>query len=121
MTMGYKKANIGWFAANVLKKPLYPFQETIGNAILESVLNGLGLTFTVMVSRQSGKNQTSAAIEAYLLCCMEEGTIIKCAPTWKPQILNSRLRLLSMLENDFTRDRVYKSYGYMIGLAPSPQ
>jgi hypothetical protein len=119
--MGYKKANIGWFAANVLKKPLYPFQETIGNAILESVLNGLGLTFTVMVSRQSGKNQTSAAIEAYLLCCMEEGTIIKCAPTWKPQILNSRLRLLSMLENDFTRDRVYKSYGYMIDLAPLPQ
>ena len=46
---------------------------------------------------------------------------MKCAPTWKPQIVNSRLRLLSMLENDFTSDRVFKSYGYMIGLAPSPQ
>lgn len=116
-----KRANIGWFAANVLKRPLYPFQIEIGNAILDSVLNNLGLCFTVMVSRQSGKNQTSAAIEAYLLCCMEEGTIVKCAPTWKPQIVNSRLRLLSMFDNDFTRDRVFKSYGYIIGLAKSPQ
>jgi len=115
-----KRANIGWFAENVLRKPLYPFQIEIGNAILNSVLNNLGLCFTVMVSRQSGKNQTSAAIESYLLCCMEEGTIVKCAPTWKPQIVNSRLRLLSMMENDFTSDRVFKSYGYMIGLAPSP-
>lgn len=116
-----KRANIGWFAANVLKRPLYPFQIEIGNAILDSVLNNLGLTFTVMVSRQSGKNQTSAALEAYLLCAYEEGTIIKCAPTWRPQLINSRLRLLQMLESDFTRDRVFKSYGYIIGLGKSKQ
>ena len=67
-----KRANIGFFAREVLKRPLYPFQETIGNAILNSVLNNLGLTFTVMVSRQSGKNQTSAVIEAYLLSAYEE-------------------------------------------------
>ncbi len=68
-----------------------------------------------------GKNETSAIIEAYLLCCMESGTIIKAAPTWKPQIVNSRLRLLSMLENDFTKDRVYRSYGYIVGLSPTSQ
>ena len=116
-----KKANIGFFAREVLKRPLYPFQEEIGNAVLDSVLNGLGLTFTIMVSRQSGKNQTSAAIEAYLLSAYEEGTIIKAAPTWKPQIVNSRLRLLSMLECDFTKDRIFKSYGYIVGLAKSAQ
>jgi len=115
-----KRANIGFFAREVLKRPLYPFQEEIGNAILNSVINNLGLTFTVMVSRQSGKNQTSAAIEAYLLSAYEEGTIVKCAPTWRPQVINSRLRLLSMLDNDFTRDRVFKSFGYIIGLASTP-
>lgn len=115
-----KHANIGTFAAQVLHRPLYPFQVEIGNAILDSVLNGLGLTFTVMVSRQSGKNQISALLEAYLLCAYRDGTIIKCAPTWKPQILNSRLRLLQMLDTDFLRSRIFKSYGYMIGLAPSP-
>lgn len=79
--MSYKKANIGFFAREVLKKPLYPFQETIGNAILESVLNNLGLTFTVLVSRQSGKNQVSSIIESYLLSAYEDGTMIKAAPT----------------------------------------
>jgi len=75
----------------------------------------------VMMARQMGKNETSAIIEAYLLCCMESGTIIKAAPTFKPQVINSRLRLLTMLENDFTSNRIWKSYGYVIGIAPTPQ
>ena len=73
--------DISWFAREILHKPLYVFQEEICNAILDSVLNGKGLTFTIMLARQSGKNQISAAIEAYLLACMESGTIIKAAPT----------------------------------------
>jgi hypothetical protein len=116
-----KRANIGWFAENVLHRKLYPYQEEVGNRILESVLNNLGLTFTIMFARQMGKNETSAILEAYLLCCMESGTIIKAAPTFKPQVINSRLRLLQMLENDFTVDRVFKSFGYIIGVAPSPK
>jgi hypothetical protein len=112
-----KHAHIGEFARTILKCPLYHFQQRIGNAVLESVINNLGLTFTVMVSRQSGKNQVSAIIEAYLLHMYREGTIVKCAPTWKPQIVNSRMRLLYMLDNDYSRKRVFKSYGYMIGFA----
>ncbi|HLI91858.1 MAG TPA: hypothetical protein VKV37_24435 [Ktedonobacteraceae bacterium] len=73
--------DISWFAREILHKPLYVFQEEICNAILDSVLNGKGLTFTIMLARQSGKNQISAAIETYLLACMESGTIIKAAPT----------------------------------------
>ncbi len=119
--MSYKKANIGFFAREVLKRPLYPYQEIIGNRIIESVLNGEGLTFTVMMARQMGKNQLSAILECYLLSCMESGTIVKCAPTFKPQVINSRLRLLTMLENDLTANRVFKSFGYIIGVAPTPQ
>src|SRR5262245_30674973 len=92
----------------------------MADTILDSVLTGQGATFTCMLSRQSGKNETSAIIEAYLLFAMESGTMVKAAPTFAPQVVNSRLRLLSMLDNDFTRDRVWRSYGYIIGLAPSP-
>ena len=55
------------FARDVLKQPLYPYQLEIGEAILDSVKNNLGLTFTVMLGRQMGKNQLSAVLEAYLL------------------------------------------------------
>jgi hypothetical protein len=65
-----------------------------------------------------GKNETSAIIESYLLFSMLSGTLVKAAPTYKPQVINSRLRLLSMLDNEATRSRVWKSFGYMIGLAP---
>ena len=44
---------------------------------------------------QSGKNETSAQLEALLLARYgaRGGSIVKCAPTWKPQIVNSKLRL----------------------------
>ncbi len=116
-----KRPSIGWYAKKILQKPLYPYQQEVGNAILDSVLNHRGLTFTVMMSRQSGKNQISAVIEAYILSCMEAGQIIKVAPTFKPQVINSRLRLLSMLENPLTSNRYWKSFGYMIGVSPTPQ
>ncbi len=112
------RPGIGFFARHILGKPLYPYQEQVGDAIIDSVLYGLGNSYTVMMSRQSGKNQLSAVLESYLLFAMEQGTIIKAAPTFKPQVVTSRLRLLSMLDNDFTRGRIWKSFGYMIGLAP---
>lgn len=65
-----------------------------------------------------GKNQLSAVLEAYLLFVYPQGSIVKAAPTYKPQIVNSRMRLLSMLEAPLLRERVWKSFGYIIGLAP---
>ena len=85
---------------------------------MESVLEGQGRIFTVMMARQSGKNQLSAVIEAYLLTCLLEGTIVKAAPTFTPQILNSRLRLLSLLDTPLTRKRIWTNHGYIVGLAP---
>ncbi len=113
--------SIGAFARTYLKQPLYPYQELIANAILDSILRRRGLTFTVMLARQMGKNQLSAVLEAYLLCFKKGGTIVKAAPTFSPQIINSRARLLSMLDNPLTRERIWKSYGYMIGVATDAQ
>lgn len=110
---------IGFFARNILGKPLYFYQEVAGDAILDSIIKGEGHTYSVMMSRQAGKNQLSAVLESYLLFAYESGSIVKAAPTFSPQITNSRLRLMSMLESDLTRDRVWTSQGYIIGLAPN--
>jgi hypothetical protein len=115
-----QRPGIGWFAREILGKPLYPYQEIVGDAILRSIIEGRGDTFTVMFARQMGKNQLSAVLEAYLLFAFEQGTIVKAAPTYKPQVINSRMRLLSMLETPLLRARVWKSFGYIVGLAPDP-
>jgi hypothetical protein len=109
---------ISEFARSVLAKPLYPYQSVIAEAILASILEGRGEIFSVMLARQSGKNQLSAVLEAYLLATMPAGSIVKAAPTFTPQIVNSRLRLLSLLESPALSERVWSSRGYIIGLAP---
>src|SRR5712692_692180 len=112
------RTRIDNFARFIIGKPFYPYQLDVAEAILISVEQGQGKIITVMMSRQSGKNQLSAILEAYLLHRYTEGTIVKAAPTFKPQIINSRSRLLAMLRHDWLKDRVWSSYGYMIGVAP---
>jgi hypothetical protein len=112
-------SDIDDFAKTVLGKELYHYQLEAAHAILTSVLGGHGRIFTVMMSRQSGKNQLSAVLEAFLLDRMQEGTIVKAAPTFRPQIINSRLRLLSLLgEKEVLSSRLWQSQGYIVGLAP---
>ncbi len=79
---------------------LRPYQVEIGRAVLSSVKNNLGLTFTVEVARQGGKNELSAQIELLLLVLNMErgGNIIKCSPTFKPQTFNSLSRLQEKLK-----------------------
>jgi len=113
--------SIARFAQHVLGKPLYPYQCEVAEAIVESIAGNHGRIFTVMMARQSGKNQLSAVLEAYLLTCVRHGTIVKAAPTFSPQITNSRLRLLSMLDTPLTRERIWQSQGHIIGLAPQAE
>jgi hypothetical protein len=86
-------------------------------AILRSVRRQEGRTFTVMFGRQMGKNELSAAIEAHLLRQYREigGSIVKAAPTFRPQILNSVLRLSQTLERDQrTRGQWQSQFGHII-------
>ncbi len=106
------------FASILLKLPLYPYQALAAQAILDSIEQQRGDIITVMMSRQSGKNQLSAIVEAFLLFTRPTGSIIKAAPTFQPQVINSQRRLMSMLQaSRFTRSRIWTSYG-QIGLAP---
>src|SRR2546426_10708158 len=60
-------SDIGLFSRHVIGRPLRPYQLEPARAILHSVVHGQGLTFTVMMSRQAGKNELSAQLEALLL------------------------------------------------------
>ena len=63
--------------------------------IIESIQSDLGLTFSVEIARQGGKNELSAHLEVLLLTMFMAagGNAIKCSPTFKPQTIISMSRL----------------------------
>lgn len=108
--------DIAKFAQHAGHITLRNYQLPVARAIVDSVLNGRGLTFVVMFPRQSGKNELQGHIEAYLLMMTSQtgGEIVKASPTWRPQSLNAMRRLERVLtENLLTRDRFRKREGYM--------
>lgn len=111
-------ADVEPYSARVLGKPLRRYQIEIARAVWESVRRGLGLTFTVTLARQMGKNELSAHLESFLLTRyqLDGGTIVKAAPTWKPQIVNSKLRLEACLDTWLNRGRWRGEYGYIVRL-----
>ncbi|MCX6013275.1 MAG: hypothetical protein NTV30_07695, partial [Chloroflexi bacterium] len=78
-----------------ITQKLRPYQVEIGRAVFDSIYNRKGLTFTVEIARQGGKNELSAQIELLLLTLYMKkgGNAIKCSPTFKPQAMTSILRL----------------------------
>ena len=115
-------ADITLFSRLVLKRPLRPYQLEVARAIVDSVLHQRGLTFVVMFPRQSGKNELQAHLEAYLLNLFQRvpsAQIVKASPTYKPQTINSLLRLETTLNNDWNRGRWQREQGYItrLGLA----
>jgi len=97
---------------------LHPYQREIGRAILDSVFGKKGLTFSVEIARQGGKNELSAQIELLLMTVYmtEPYNIIKCSPTFKPQTVISMMRLKDRL-NDAGLVKIWKSErGYIIRL-----
>ncbi len=78
---------------------LRPYQCQAGRAIVDSALNGRGLTFTVVMARQAGKNELSAHVELLLLAKNARRSLdsVKCAPTFHPQARISLSRLWSRI------------------------
>ena len=97
---------------------LRPYQLEAGRAIIASVYHHKGLTFSVEIARQGGKNELSAHLELALLTMhiAAGGTIVKCSPTFKPQTIISMQRLKDRLD-DFGLDGIYRTeMGYAIVL-----
>ncbi len=97
---------------------LRPYQKEVATAILDSAFGRKGLTFSVEIARQGGKNELSAQIELLLLTLYmgESRNLIKCSPTFKPQTVISMRRLKERL-NDAGFGGIWKSeLGYIIRL-----
>jgi hypothetical protein len=110
--------DIGEFSAAILKLPLRGYQLEIAQAVLRAIERQDGHQITVLLPRQSGKNQLSAHLEAYLLTRRQRrgGSIVKCAPTYRPQVLVSVARLLRALENPLTAGLWRRRDGHIVEL-----
>jgi len=97
---------------------LRPYQEEVARAVLDSIRNSKGLTFSVEIARQGGKNELSAHLEVLLLTLYmaKGGSLVKCSPTFKPQTVISMQRLKERLD-DFGFAGIYHTeMGYLIAL-----
>ncbi|MFH0913985.1 MAG: hypothetical protein V1849_01690 [Chloroflexota bacterium] len=97
---------------------LRPYQQEVAQAILDSVFGRKGLTFSVEIARQGGKNELSAQLELLLLTLYmtQPLNLIKCAPTFRPQALISLMRLKDRL-NEAGFSRLWTGeLGYIIRL-----
>ncbi len=88
-----RRSPVMWAAASGVT--LRPYQARIANAVKDSVINHRGLTFVVILPRQSGKNELQAHLFSWLLFRYSRrgGSIVSVSPTFKPQTLNSMDRV----------------------------
>lgn len=79
---------------------LRPYQRRIVAAVVESIREGLGRSITVEIARQGGKNELSAQLELFLMCggAGRPGAMVKCAPTFHPQLQMSMDRLWQRMQ-----------------------
>jgi hypothetical protein len=97
---------------------LRPYQKGVARAAMDSIQKGMGLTFSVEIARQGGKNELSAHLEVLLLTLYmaRGGNLIKCSPTFRPQTIISIERLKQRLD-DFGFDGIYRpQMGYVLQL-----
>jgi hypothetical protein len=97
---------------------LRSYQQEVARAILDSVFGRKGLTFSVEIARQGGKNELSAQLEMLLLTLFmaEPQDLVKCSPTFKPQTVISMSRLKDRL-NDAGFGGIWAAeLGYVIRL-----
>ena len=98
---------------------LRPYQAPVVSAIVDSIRHKHGLSFVVIFPRQSGKNETQAALYVYLLKAFRAvgGDVIHVEPTFKPQTIIAMQRLESRLStNILARGRWRRVAGYQYGI-----
>ncbi len=95
---------------------LRPYQLQAANAILDSIRTRAGLTFVLVLPRQSGKDEMITQLLAYLLRCLahKPRTMVVVNPTYKPQTITAIQRLEDCLKgNPLTRDTWRKRSDFM--------
>ncbi len=85
--------------AQTRRPALRAYQARVLRGLLRAVASGPAAPLTVMMPRQSGKNEIAAALVACLLRAhaREGGTVVVCAPTLDPQARISAERIRAAL------------------------
>jgi hypothetical protein len=93
-----------------------PYQAKVAREIVRSVVKGAGRQFAVVFARQAGKDEMLAQLEAYLMWRFRGagGSIIVATPTYRPQGMIARRRLLARLDGLLTRQ--YRTEGHIMTL-----
>jgi hypothetical protein len=93
-----------WESAHVSKRPLRGPQAEIVKRVEQFVTAHEGGVMTILSSRQTGKNETGAILQRRHLWRRQYASLpsiwIRTAPTYKPQIVNSKKRLREILALD---------------------
>ena len=78
---------------------LRAYQARVLRGLLRAIASGPAAPLTVMMPRQSGKNEIAAALVAFLLRthAVAGGTVVVCAPTLDPQARISAERIRAAL------------------------
>lgn len=82
------------FSRDLIGVALYPYQVGWAQAILDVIAGKRNETIIVEMSRQSGKNQGQAAYQVATLARFgaQDRSVVACAPTYRPQLINSKMR-----------------------------
>jgi hypothetical protein len=115
-----RRSPISW--AHACHIHLRPYQIQIARAIKDSILNHRGLTFVIVLPRQSGKNELQAHIFAWLLYRYAHvgGRIVSVSPTFQPQTILNMTRVARSLDACPASRGIWKStsgYIYQLGQA----
>ncbi len=104
--------------SNLSINRLRPYQREVALAILNSVFSRKGLTFSVEIARQGGKNELSAQLELLLITLFmaKPQNLVKCSPTFKPQTVISMMRLKDRLNDAGFNGIWVAELGYIIRL-----
>jgi len=102
---------------------LRPYQEEPARAIIDSVRRNRGLTFTVVMARQAGKNELSAQLELFLLLASayHDADAVKCAPTFDPQAKISIRRLRARMADAGLSDAAVREGDHIIAIGRARQ
>lgn len=88
------QSDMGQFSKHIIGKPLYRYQMEWAGPVYELIRECRPEVYVIEMPRQSGKNETSAQIEvaSIVRAGKKGGGIVKTAPTFKPQVITSRMR-----------------------------
>jgi Terminase RNaseH-like domain len=111
---------VSW--AHACRIHLRPYQVQIAHAIKDSIIHNLGLTFVIILPRQSGKNELQAHLFAWLMYRYAHagGRIVSVSPTFKPQTQLCMDRVKTSLNACVGSRGLWKSskgYSYTLGNA----